>query len=912
MNIFMNDRLPIMLWWCLASAGLCGGICGVASAQDAVDVPSDAPSVIATEATATSAEATTEQTFVTPPAPVLQPQQSMETMQIVDGYRIELVAAEPLIQDPVAITFDPNGRIWVCEMRGFMSDIEGTGEDEPVGVISVLDDTDGDGVMDKSAIFLDGLVLPRGLCWTLDGILVCENGNIWLCADHDRDDHCDDKKLVCRYSPGNLEHALNGLMPALDNCIYNAKEGIRLRRTEGKWLAETIAARGQWGITQDNYGYLHYNVNASLIRGDLVPCYSPIAASRNPLVDVQLYDDQIMYPIRPTPGINRGYLPGFLRPDGSLIEANSNCGPVIYRGDNLPDELIGNVFIPEPAGNLIRRQVLVHDDLNKHSHNAYHEREFLASTDERFRPVNMFNAPDGTLYIVDMYRGIIQHGAFITSYLRDQILDRQLDEGIHLGRIYRIVHESSRPRRPPALSQASGDELVSYLSSANGWHRDVAQQLIVQRADMSMVPALEQVAASGESPLARLHALWSLAGLDRLDPDLLQELLADEDANVRASAVTLYQRFLRIETFVYTVMEDASELMDDVDPLVRLQAAATLGLIRSSRVNQAIESILRAAAADERLLGGLLGAFAGSESEFLAARLSQPDWNQQEAWRQRVLEGIGGIMWNQRSPIAVLKFCEILDAIAPEQSWQQIALLEGAKDAYGMPPRPRFTPPPPREGASVAADRATERNPVERNPLRGALPAFARRGLAIRLDIEPVGLERLRASADPRLAAAAQTFADKLVWPGKDGRPLPEKPVLNESQQRLFEIGKREYSTLCAGCHHAAGYGLAAKGPPLLGSPWLEHEQRLIRVVLHGIQGPIDLGGETYNTENRISMPGMFATLDDEKIAGVLTYVRREFSEDLPPVATQTVQQIRNVEQRTELWTEGELLRSVP
>src|SRR4029077_6832259 len=178
----------------------------------------------------------------------------------------------------------------------------------------------------------------------------------------------------------------------------------------------------------------------------------------------------------------------------TMIEANANCGPVGYRGDNLPRELAGDVFISEPAGNLVRRQVFVTDKGVKSSKNAYDKFEFLASTDERFRPVNMYNAPDGTLYMVDMYRGIIQHGAFMTPFLRKEIVERKLDNPIGLGRIFRIVHDTTAVRKPVGLSKATGPQLVEHLSNPNGWHRDTAQQLLVERRDLSIVGELKKVA----------------------------------------------------------------------------------------------------------------------------------------------------------------------------------------------------------------------------------------------------------------------------------------------------------------------------------------------------------------------------------------------------------------------------------
>jgi glucose/arabinose dehydrogenase/mono/diheme cytochrome c family protein len=824
-----------------------------------------------------------DRTFETPPAPPLSPQQELATFEIMPGYRLELVASDPLIQDPVAMTFDPDGRIWLCEMRGFMPDIDGNGENEPAGIISVLEDTDSDGLMDKSNVFVDGLILPRGLCWTIDGLLVCENGTIWLCRDLDGDLKCDEKTVVCKYNAGNVEHSLNGLMPALDNWIYNAKEGIRLRRIQGNWVRQSNAARGQWGITQDNYGHLLYNVNASLVRGDLVPCYSPNAQSANPLVNVELCQDQEVFPIRPNPGINRGYLPEFLRPDGSIINANSNCGPVVYRGDNLPEELIGNVFIPEPAGNLVRRQVLVEVDGKKSSKNAYDRKEFIASTDERFRPVNMVNAPDGTLYLLDMYRGIIQHGAFMTPYLRQQVLDRQLDKPINLGRIYRIAHEGTANRQPIKMSRLTSEELVKHLSNPNGWHRDMAQQLLVQRNDLSVRRSLEELARQGNSSLGRLHAIWTLEGLNVLDWEVLYELLSDSNAHVRASSVALYRRLVDIEAHAQTLTAELADVQNDPDANVRMQLIQTLGLMTTPEADEIVEPILRRAADDSRLLESYVAGFAGREVEFLQARTSSPNWSDGEPWRENILRACAQLLWRQRQPLPLLKLSHLVTSLPEEQSWQQIALLEGIRDP---PPRVRRT-----------GFRSGRRRRGPRLPPTVTLPTAAE------------GLTKLGKSSNLRLASAAQAFRGKLIWPGKDGQSIPRRAKLSPEHQRLYDIGQREYMALCAGCHHASGYGHAAKGPPLLESNWLENEERLIRLVLLGMRGPIRINGDLYNVDGRLSMPGIYKTLDDEKIAGVLTFVRRDWYDDSTAVEVETVSKIRGLMSgRTDQWTETELM----
>jgi mono/diheme cytochrome c family protein len=394
-----------------------------------------------------------------------------------------------------------------------------------------------------------------------------------------------------------------------------------------------------------------------------------------------------------------------------------------------------------------------------------------------------------------------------------------------------------------------------------------------------------------------------LEGLNGIDPDLLYETLSDADANVRASAVTLYQRFLALETMAPLVVADLADLADDHDPLVRLQLVQTLGMIDLVEADRLLEPILEAASQEEELLDGLLSGFAGREAEFLAVRLKQQAWNNPQVWRQRLLGNCAKIMWRQRDPVAVLRFCQLLSTIPVERSWQLVALLEGIQDP--PPPAVRRFP----TAAEVAANGAP--TTISKQMTQTVSPRGRLRPLT--LHTVPDGLDMWRNTDDERLARAAQRFAEKLVWPGKDGRPLPIKKPLTPSQQKLFEIGRREYLTICAGCHHEAGYGLAAKGPELRESQWLQDPRRLIRIVLHGLEGPITVNGNLYNESNRLSMPGMQKSLSDEQVAGVLTYARREFVDDATPIDIETVAVLRkHLNSRTRPWTEQELLELVP
>ena len=486
-----------------------------------------------------------------PPAPPLSPAEALKTFQLQPGFRIELIAAEPLVEAPVAMQFDPDGRIWVLEMRGYMRNADGFGEDQPLGRVAILEDTDGDGKMDKRTIFLDGLIMPRALCLVRDGVLIAEPPRLWFCRDTNGDEKADEKveiandyatqddpKLGKNATP---EHASNGLMLAMDGWIYSPYHGYRYRNQNGRWLREaTLASRGQWGISQDDFGRLFYNSNGDHLRGELVP-YEYLRRNTNynaAGANVQIAKDQSIWPVRVTPGVNRGYQKSILR-DGKLAAFTAACGPVIYRGDNFPPEFHGNAFVAEPAANLVHRDILMEKDAVVTATNADEKTEFVASTDERFRPVNLYNGPDGALYIVDLYRGIIQHRLYMTSFLRQQVLDRGLDKTLDRGRIYRVIYEAKRLEPKPRLSKASISDLVKTLSNPNGWWRDTAQRLLVERADERAVPQLRKLVTSGQQPFGRLHALYTLEELRRLDESTVGAALKDQHPKIRSAAIRL-------------------------------------------------------------------------------------------------------------------------------------------------------------------------------------------------------------------------------------------------------------------------------------------------------------------------------------------------------------------------------------
>ncbi len=399
-----------------------------------------------------------------PPSPNLSPRQELQTFALPPGYKIELVASEPAVQDPVTISFDGDGRMWVCEMRGYMPDVYAHNEEAPIGRISVLQDTRGDGHFDQSTVYLDNLYLPRAISLVGGGLLVASPPHLWFCRDSKGDLHCDQKtEIPAKYGVArDPEYGDNGLLWARDNWIYSANSALKFRYLgKDQFESSPTGHRGQWGISQDDVGRLYFNYNSDQLRVDLIPTEY---LSRNPHyrgggANVQVETDQKTWSGRPNPGINRGYEPGNLR-DGRLATVTATCGPTIFRGTALGPDAYGNAFIPEPAGNLVMRKLLTEMNGVVKAKGVHYvpkagepQLDFLTSTDERFRPVNCCTGPDGALYVVDLYRGVIQHKTYVTPYLRHQVYERGLEQPLHEGASGGLRGKTrfSRPRRrcPP-------------------------------------------------------------------------------------------------------------------------------------------------------------------------------------------------------------------------------------------------------------------------------------------------------------------------------------------------------------------------------------------------------------------------------------------------------------------------------
>lgn len=530
-----------------------------------------------------------------PPVPYLTADQEARTFRLPPGYSMELVVGDPIIREPVVAAFDGDGRMFVAEMRSYMQDIEGKNEHTPVGCVSAHWSSKHNGVYDRHAIFADHLVLPRMILPVQDGVLINETDtdDIWLYRDSRHDGVADQKTLVYHGGPrgGNLEHQASGLIWDRDNWIYEAANSFRLRLRGTSMTREPVTPNGgQWGLSQDDFGKLWF-VNAS---GELGPVnfqepilYGAFSAPGEPSADFME-----VWPLVGLADVQGG--PGRFRPsDKTLNHLTACCGPDIYRGDRLPAELRGNLFFGEPVGRLVRRAEVKDDGGITRLVNPYPKSEFLRSTDPNFRPVNMVTAPDGTLYIVDMYRGVIQEADWVRSdsYLRQPVQLYQLDRNFGRGRIWRLVNKHFHPGPQPALLGEKSARLVAALAHPNGWWRDTAQKLLVLRGDYSVVPALTKMARSNGNALARLNALWTLEGLDVIDPGLVREKLHDRDPQVRVAAIRVAEQLYQEGD--PQLQPDIAALANDPSPDVVIQTMLTANYLKWPGSEKFIQTVMR-------------------------------------------------------------------------------------------------------------------------------------------------------------------------------------------------------------------------------------------------------------------------------------------------------------------------------
>ena len=819
------------------------------------------------------------------PAPELPltPAEAMEHLTLAPGYQLELVAAEPLVKDPILAEFDGDGRMWVLELHAFAYHPDMENSFEPINELVILEDTDGDTVFDKRTVFMDNLILPRAFK-ILDNncALVGAPPNVFHACDTDGDLMADTRDVIeTTFSEeGIIEHGANGLYWGMDNTLYVSEHEWNMKWRGAKdYYTVPSLRRGQWGVTQDNAGRIYRNVNTDPLFVDYI---SPQYYARNPnlIRTIGLYenlvnqDDTQIWPARPNPGLNRGYRTEARREDGSSSYYGGVSSPMIYRGDRLPEELAGQALVVDGPTNIVHLLNLKDDGQGNLSADDFYEKgEFIASTDERFRPVQLVPGWDGTFYVIDMYRGVSQDGPLQTDYLRNYINERKLWEHINLGRIYRVTSPGWKPDEKPSMSDDSVEELVAHLSHPNGWWRDTAQQLLIQRADASVVPQLRSLASESSDQNARLQALWTLSGLqelgvDGLDRDLVLSSLNDEWWAIRAAGLRLSEHWLREGNLV--AEQAVLGLMNDEHQQVRRQLVASIGEIVADRRLDPLLEALQKYGSDAVIVDVAVSGAAGLEQELLDRWLTLNSPNPDVA---------GMLVGAIAKPQDVATVQALLATVTQRGLSEEIriAMLDGMR--LGL------------EGADgrqssgvVAGGRAGSRPPGMRSE----------RAPSVQIDLlmEPVALNPVGGESDALLESLAVARA-VIGWPGK---PRELGRDRTDDEQALYVIGSNVYSGLCAGCHGTEGQGVGGVGAALAGSRFVTgNEGVLARILLHGKEGSIGL------------MPPV-ASFSDEELAGVMTYIRGSFGNIADPVNEIAMKEYRQAYTfRDTPWTEEEL-----
>jgi putative membrane-bound dehydrogenase-like protein len=620
-----------------------------------------------------------------PKFPPVSVSSALNTFQLRKGFRLELVAAEPLVTDPIALAFGEDGRLFVIEMNDYPERKQHRGQ------VRRLEDTDGDGRFDKATVFAKGLRWPSAIHCYGGGLFVGSVPDLLYLKDTNDDGVADEKKVVLT-GWGNragtldpegvfgslawgLDNRIHGLVNRYSGDITNPNDSTARPVTLGgnfafdpRTMTLTVeAGEGQYGMgfNDDGRQFLcrqHRHIMTHLFErryADRNPYYT----MPDPTVDIAvdgpkaaLYRISSEEPWRVmrtrwrVEGLENGIEAGG-RASGYFSSA---CGLTIYRGNAFPREYVGDAFVADPAENIVHHKKVVHTGPTASAERPADETrvEFLASKDTWFRPVFMANAPDGALYIADMYRQIIE-----ALGIPDEIVKHlDLEAGSDMGRIYRVVPDGFRQPSLPRLSRASLAELVATLDHPNGWHRDTAARLLYERNDRTAAPLLAKLVVQSKSSLGRVHALYALKGLGALDEPLLLRALSDADGVVREHAVRLSEGFLQKGATSRELWKKLRERASDPVIGVRYQLAFTLGEIRHPDRLAVLTQIARRDAAEPMMRAAILSSLAEGAADMFHFLANESG----DAGRSEMLCELAGVVGAANQPADLARVRETL------------------------------------------------------------------------------------------------------------------------------------------------------------------------------------------------------------------------------------------------------------
>ncbi|GAA4394377.1 hypothetical protein GCM10023187_00080 [Nibrella viscosa] len=627
---------------------------------------------------------------------------ALASFQLIEGFRIELVAAEPLVADPVAMEVDERGRMYVVEMPGYPLDLGKSGK------VKLLKDTNGDGYPDKSVVFADQFTLPTGVMRWQKGIIVTDAPDVWYLEDTNGDDKADvRKKLLTGFALSNPQHNLNTPVFGLDNWIYLAHEGevtpfvykkefgdkgseirfpdnpnapVLARNAHGRnvrfrpdtYELEELAGKTQYGQTFDPWGHQLGTSNADHLFHEVLAARY---IARNPNLLVPDATQHIpdhgnaaeVYPITENPNDQ-------LLTDRGVI--TSSCGVTWYNGGAFGERFNNVTFVGEPSHNLVHADVITDKGASFVASRLLEKKEFLASKDSWFRPVSFYVGPEGALYVIDYYRQSIEHPEWMSE---EMVKSGTMYNGKDKGRIYRIVPEKGLPMNwlgKLRLDRMSGDDLVDLLQSPNGWYRRTAQRLLYQRQDKAVVKPLKRLTELAKRPEAKVHALWLLDGLKSVDTDVLLRCLRAKEPGVRENAIRVAERQPSLLTDKR--LTDALLAMQaDPSAKVRFQALCTLGDLTVAGMDEARVAILKQDIDDKWAALAALTSAAGQEWELYQVALREFG-NAPSPEKKEFFAYLGATMANKKTDSEVPKLLASLTESGPNSpAWVQSAVLSG-------------------------------------------------------------------------------------------------------------------------------------------------------------------------------------------------------------------------------------------